>query len=71
MTDGTRAGAPPRVEEAVRFGCELVDAWGSWSPTMTPDARRVAFVSDRSGSPEAWVQDVLEEGEPAPAEAAR
>ncbi|TNM67933.1 S9 family peptidase [Streptomyces sp. NP160] len=26
---------------------------------MTPDARRVAFVSDRSGSPQVWVQDVV------------
>ena len=29
----------------------LVDAWGGWCPNMTPDARRVAFISDRSGVP--------------------
>jgi dipeptidyl aminopeptidase/acylaminoacyl peptidase len=38
----------------------LVGAWGSWGPSMTPDATRVAFVSDRSGSPEVWIQDVAD-----------
>ena len=37
---------------------ELVRAWGCWAPTMTADGRRVAFVSDRNGAPELWVQDV-------------
>ena len=41
-----------------------MDAWGSWGPTMTPDGMRIAFISDRSGSPEVWVQDVVPEGEP-------
>jgi len=50
------------VEDAVGLASRLVDAWGSWGPTMTPDARRVAFVSDRSGTPEVWVQDVLLDG---------
>jgi dipeptidyl aminopeptidase/acylaminoacyl peptidase len=36
----------------------LVDAWGSWGPSMLPDASRVAFISDRLGTPELWVQDV-------------
>ncbi len=40
---------------------QLVAAWGSWGPSMTPDALRVAFISDRGGSPEVWVQDVLPE----------
>ena len=44
------------VEDAVALGEELVAAWGSWSPTMTPDARRVAFISDRSGVPQLYVQ---------------
>lgn len=48
-----------RVEAAVALADDLVGAWGSWSPVMTPDARRVAFVSDRSGSPQVWVQDVV------------
>ncbi|RIX28829.1 S9 family peptidase [Amnibacterium setariae] len=34
---------------------------------MTPDARRVAFISDRSGSPEVWVQEVALEGDAPPA----
>ena len=46
---------------------DLVDAWGSWGPSMTPDAARVAYVSDRGGVPEAWVQEVVTDGElPAP-----
>lgn len=35
----------------------LIAAWGSWAPTLTPDAGRMAFISDRRGSPELWVQD--------------
>ncbi|GAA0992292.1 S9 family peptidase [Subtercola frigoramans] len=41
----------------------LVAAWGSWGPTMTPDADRVAFISDRSGLPQLWVQAVVTSGE--------
>jgi dipeptidyl aminopeptidase/acylaminoacyl peptidase len=44
---------------------ELTGAWGSWGPNMTPNADRVAFISDRLGAPELWVQDVVLEG-PAP-----
>ncbi|MCU1477937.1 MAG: family peptidase, partial [Subtercola sp.] len=46
------------LTEAIALGNALVDAWGSWNPTMTPDAARMAFVSDRGGVPEVWVQDV-------------
>ena len=63
--DGT---ADRTVDAAVRLGTALVDAWGSWSPTMTPDARRVAFLSDRSGTPEVWVQEVVLQGEAPPPE---
>ncbi|MFT4123414.1 MAG: prolyl oligopeptidase family serine peptidase [Microbacteriaceae bacterium] len=42
---------------AQRFD-DLTGAWSSWNPSMTPDAARVAFLSDRSGSAEVWVQDV-------------
>lgn len=56
-----------RIDAAVRLGAGLVDAWGSWSPTMTPDAKRVAFISDRSGTPEVWVQEVVLQGEAPPA----
>ena len=34
----------------------LVGAWGSWGPTLSPDCTEMAFVSDRSGSPQIWVQ---------------
>ncbi|ROQ40746.1 dipeptidyl aminopeptidase/acylaminoacyl peptidase [Frondihabitans sp. PhB188] len=44
------------------FVDQLVGAWGSWGPTMTRNARRVAFVSDRFGSPEVFVQDVISAG---------
>ena len=54
----------PGLEAAIGFADDLVDAWGSWSPTMTPDARRVAFISDRSGVPQLWIQDVVLDGPP-------
>jgi dipeptidyl aminopeptidase/acylaminoacyl peptidase len=31
---------------------------GCWSPTLSPDGRHAAYVSDRSGTPRAWVQPV-------------
>jgi dipeptidyl aminopeptidase/acylaminoacyl peptidase len=47
---------------------QLVTAWGSWAPTLSPDCRSVAFISDRSGTPRLWVQDLPAAGEtPAPA----
>ena len=36
----------------------LIDAWGSWGPSMTPAADRVAYISDRTGRPSVWVQDM-------------
>ncbi len=48
---------------------DLTGAWGSWGPNMTPNADRVAFISDRLGTPQLWVQDVVLEGptpEPTP-----
>jgi dipeptidyl aminopeptidase/acylaminoacyl peptidase len=36
----------------------LVAAWGCWAPTLSPDASQVAFISDRRGVPEIWVQPV-------------
>lgn len=69
MEDGhvTDTATDDRIDAAVRLGTDLVDAWGSWCPTMTPDARRVAFISDRSGTPEVWLQEVALEGEAPPA----
>lgn len=65
----SRGGAAPagsRTQRAVELGRSLVAAWGSWAPTMTPDGSRVAYLSDRSGRPEVWVQDV-DLARPAPA----
>jgi dipeptidyl aminopeptidase/acylaminoacyl peptidase len=33
-------------------------AGGSWSPTLSPDGRHAAYVSDRGGRPQVWVQPV-------------
>jgi dipeptidyl aminopeptidase/acylaminoacyl peptidase len=55
------------VDDAVALAHDLVDAWGSWGPNMTPDARQVAFISDRSGVPQLWVQEVVLDGPPPPA----
>lgn len=43
--------------EPVPVGEEPVpeDIWASWSGTASPDGTRVAFVSDRSGTPALWV----------------
>ncbi|MGK5170529.1 prolyl oligopeptidase family serine peptidase [Geodermatophilus sp. CPCC 205761] len=57
----------PHVEEAVTLADQLVDAWGSWGPNMTPDARCVAFISDRTGTPQVWIQDVELDGSIPPA----
>jgi dipeptidyl aminopeptidase/acylaminoacyl peptidase len=55
------------VDEAVALAGSLIEAWGSWGPNMTPDARQVAFISDRSGVPQLWIQDVVLDGPPPPA----
>jgi dipeptidyl aminopeptidase/acylaminoacyl peptidase len=35
---------------------ELISAWGCWAPTLTHDARLVAYISDRRGVPEVWLE---------------
>src|SRR3712207_7702726 len=55
--------APAPVEAAAALGDALVDAWGSWGPNMTPDARQVAFISDRSGVPQLYIKDVVLDGQ--------
>jgi dipeptidyl aminopeptidase/acylaminoacyl peptidase len=52
----TVGGARRAVREAEELADDLVDAWGSWAPTLSPDCARMAFLSDRSGSPCVWVQ---------------
>ena len=60
--DGTADGVAGAPGEPAGLVDALVGAWGSWGPTMTPDARRVAFVSDRSGVPQLWLKDVVTRG---------
>ncbi len=50
------------LEDAVDLAGELVQAWGSWGPTLSPYAERMAFLSDRSGTPQVWVQDLRLDG---------
>ncbi|MBV9593404.1 MAG: PD40 domain-containing protein, partial [Actinobacteria bacterium] len=37
---------------------ELVDAWGCWGPTLSPDGSRVAYVSDRNVRPQLWLRPI-------------
>jgi dipeptidyl aminopeptidase/acylaminoacyl peptidase len=39
---------------------------GSWSPSLSPDGRRCAYLSDRGGLPQVWVDDRLVDTGPAP-----
>ena len=50
------------IIEAEELADDLVDAWGSWAPTLSPDCARIAFLSDRSGSPCVWVQHLPAKG---------
>ena len=52
MSDDVLPEVLPSVDEAVALGEQLVDAWACWSPNMTRNADRVAYISDRSGTPE-------------------
>jgi dipeptidyl aminopeptidase/acylaminoacyl peptidase len=53
-----RNGAALARDRQGGLAAELVAAWGCWGPTLTYDGRRMAFVSDRNGSPELWIQDL-------------
>src|SRR3954470_2556362 len=46
---------PARLRNA---GHAPADVGGAWSPTLSPDGRYAAYVSDRSGAPRVWVQPV-------------
>ncbi len=60
------AGGPLVVEwEATALAEALIDAWGSWGPTLNPECDRIAFVSDRSGVPRVWVDELPPKEEPA------
>ena len=47
---------------AADLGAELVQAWGSWGPTLSPHAEQLAFLSDRNGSPQVFVSDLRMDG---------
>jgi len=65
---GMPAAKEPADElDAGALADALVQAWGSWNPTLTPDCRRIAFLSDRSGSPCVWVDDLASPGQPSSA----
>lgn len=49
---GTQTGMT-RDTTAALIGC-----WASWGPSLSPDGAEVAFISDRRGRPELWVQAV-------------
>ncbi len=34
------------------------DLYASWSPSLSPDAERVALVSDRGGQPQVWLREL-------------
>ncbi|GGK80785.1 S9 family peptidase [Mangrovihabitans endophyticus] len=42
----------------LRAGSLASEISGSWSPGLSPDGRHAAYVSDRSGVPQVWVQPV-------------
>jgi dipeptidyl aminopeptidase/acylaminoacyl peptidase len=50
------AWPPPRTRTRVRRVPARVPA--NWNPSLSPDANRVVFVSDRGGAPRAYVQKV-------------
>jgi len=45
----------PTVTHAVH-GHVPEDLYASWSPSLSPDASRVAFISDRGGYPQVWLR---------------
>ncbi|HYI60102.1 MAG TPA: prolyl oligopeptidase family serine peptidase [Microlunatus sp.] len=57
-------GSSPALFSAGDLGAALVEAWGSWCPTLSPHAEQMAFVSDRNGVPQVFVQDLRMDGHP-------
>ena len=57
MVSEVYAAAP-----AAELGSALVEAWGSWGPTLSPHAEQMAFLSDRHGSPQVFVSDLRMDG---------
>jgi dipeptidyl aminopeptidase/acylaminoacyl peptidase len=50
------AGAPAVAE--VAGASAFAEVSGNWSPTLSPDGRHAAYVSDRGGAPRVWCQPV-------------
>jgi acetyl esterase/lipase len=48
-----------RAGASVLDDVDLLSVAASWGAVLSPDGRRVAYLSDRGGQPQAWVQDVL------------
>jgi dipeptidyl aminopeptidase/acylaminoacyl peptidase len=61
--DGSSRGAAPPIDVQSLAGT-LSAAWGCWAPTLTHDGRRMAFVSDRRGRPEVWIESIDGRDEP-------
>ena len=62
-TDSTPGSSPasgsvPRSGSTPGFGDQPSEVAGSWSVTLSPDGRHAAYVSDRGGVPQVWVQPV-------------
>jgi dipeptidyl aminopeptidase/acylaminoacyl peptidase len=53
-----RSQAQQIVASTADLADGLVEAWGSWGPTLSPDCRWLGFVSDRSGAPRLWIQEL-------------
>ncbi len=62
MTAPELNGQQRPLDDAVTLAEELVNAWGSWGPTLSPHAEQMAFISDRTGVPQVWVQDLRLDG---------
>ena len=62
MTTTPHNGQADAVSEAAALAEDLVGAWGSWGPTLSPHAEQMAFISDRTGVPQVWVQDLRLDG---------
>jgi dipeptidyl aminopeptidase/acylaminoacyl peptidase len=62
VASAQRSGAAEARSGAAELGAELVEAWGSWGPTLSPHAEQLAFLSDRNGSPQVFVSDLRMDG---------
>jgi dipeptidyl aminopeptidase/acylaminoacyl peptidase len=52
----TAPTSPPSASRALDEVSTIARAPAAWSPTLAPDARAIAYVSDRDGAPCVWIQ---------------